>query len=204
MKKIVTNYLIILLCVLVALFLTIGCHEKEEYVEIDPDFIFKPDSLKMQGQYIITAPKLPFDQDFCNNSRVYYQRADTMLTFKGYREKMSYEQKKSEGWCLLDWRIKSISVITLVDYDSSHPKGSSLNDLLGLKYWYKFTEVEKPLSSFKYGDVMLGDYYPYHNQWSPKQSLYLFFLNQDKPWLESASYEVHIEDAFGRTIVLKQ
>ena len=204
MKKSFTNHLIALSCVLVSLFVTIGCHEKEEYVEIDPDFIFKPDSLKMQGQYIITAPKLPFDQDFYNNSRNYYQRADTMLTFKGYREKMSYEQKKSEGWCLLDWRIKSISVITLVDYDSSHPKGSSLNDLLGIKYWYKFTEVEKPLSSFKYGDLMLGDYYPYQNRWSPKQSLYLFFLNQDKLWLESASYEIHIEDAFGRTTVLRQ
>ena len=199
------RFFIELLCVFVSLFVTIGCHEKEEYVEIDPDYIFKPDSLKMQGQYIIIAPKLPFDYDFYNNSRDYYQRADTMLTFKGYREKMSYEQKKSEGWCLLDWRIRSIDVITLVDYDPSHPKGSSLNDLLGIKYWYKFTEVEKPLSSFKYGDLMLGDYYPYSDgSWNHKQSLYLFFLNQEKPWLENSSYEVHIEDAFGRTIVLKQ
>lgn len=199
------RFFIELLCVFVSLFVTIGCHEKEEYVEIDPDYIFKPDSLKMQGQYIIIAPKLPFDYDFYNNSRDYYQSADTMLTFKGYREKMSYEQKKSEGWCLLDWRIKSISVITLVDYDTSHPKGSSLNDLFGIKYWYKFTEVEKPLSSFKYGDLMLGDYYPYSDgSWNHKQSLYLFFLNQEKPWLENSSYEVHIEDAFGRTIVLKQ
>ena len=198
------RFFIELLCVFVSLFVTIGCHEKEEYVEIDPDYIFKPDSLKMQGQYIIIAPKLPFDYDFYNNSRDYYQSADTMLTFKGDREKMSYEQKKSEGWCLLDWRIKSISVITLVDYDTSHPKGSSLNDLLGIKYWYKFTEVEKPLSNFEYGDLMLGDYYPYQNQWSPKQSLFLFFLNRETPWFTTGTYEIQIEDAFGRTIVLKQ
>ncbi len=197
------RFRVVILFISGILLLIAGC-SKVEYVVIDPGYIFKPDSLKIEGQYIFSAPKLPFDLDFFDTSRNYYQIADTMLTFKGYREKMSYQQKQSEGWCLLDWRIKSINVITCVDYDPAHPEGSSLNDLLGIRYWYKFQEIEKPLSSFKFGDLMLSDYYPYHSQWSPKQSLFLFFLNQEKPWLATSTYEVHIEDAFGRTIVLKQ
>ncbi len=197
------RFKMVVLPIFFSFFFFAGCN-KEEYVVIDPSYIYKPDTPKIQGQYIFIEPHLPYDVDFNYYSRDYYQAMDTILTFKGYREKMNYQDRQSLGWCMLDWRINSIDVITLVDYDSAHPEGSSLNDLLGLKYYYKFQEIERPLSVFKYGDLMLADYYPYRDNRDTKGSLYLFFLDQDKPWLKAGSYEVHIEDAFGRSFVLKQ
>ena len=195
-KKLIT-------CFFVGILVVVGCN-KNEYVEIEPDYIIKSDNLVLNGQYIYPSIKLSFDIDFNSDSRNFYQSIDTTVTYKGYREKMSYQQKQSEGWCLLDWRIKSINVITLVDFDASHPEGSSVNDLLGISYHYKFKEIDIPLVDFKYGDLMLGDYYPYSDDvFQTEHSLCLHFLEQGRTWLEDNTYEVQIEDAFGRTVTLK-
>lgn len=179
-----------------------GCHIHEEYMEMAPTFIFKASIglFLFQQNIVCPEPADPYDLNFSYESKSFYAGLDTSIIFKGYREKMSFDQKMTEQWALLDWRLRSIDVITLVDYDQQHPAGSSLNDIMGMRYYYKFSERDIPLKDFKYGDLMLSDFCGEGNL---KSFLRLYFIGHEEKLLDNDTYEVHIEDAFGQNIFLK-
>ena len=69
-----------------------------------------------------------------------------------------------------------------------------MNDILKVSYWYKYKLVSTPLADFKYGDIMLMDYFPYEEQLSC-----LMFETLDPEYSSplDKKHEIRFKDAFG-------
>lgn len=180
-------------------------HKNQEYVEETYVKIFKPQSIEArgigeEGVAVLTVPEA-YDKDFELDSRSFYSGLDTSLVFKGWRYKITNSNREMQEWCAIDYRITKINVVTLVDFDASHPAGSSLNDILKASYEYKHEFVSKKLSEISYGSLMLMDYFPYATDLSLLQIQPDVANDVVPPALKS--YEVIIETAYGDKYSLK-
>lgn len=168
-----------------------GCWH--EYREDEIEHIYKVDSLTFKGNNII-VPHVTRNPAFDAESRDFYIAADTSLVLKGYRHKADWWITYSA----IDWRITKIDITALVDYDEAHLAGESLNDLFSITYTPRFLgTITIPVSEIGYGDIMLGYYVP---GVSDDPCLRLNLVEGAKA---PSKFEVRIEDAFGRSFVLR-
>ena len=136
-----------------------------------------------------------FDPSFDAESRAFYKSVDTVLTWKRKAPK-NYMERASVTTCAVDWRITDISVTTLEDYDSSHPAGSSMDDILSVRYYFKDEMHTIRLADVKYGTIMLCDYHLY----APDASPLLLPPDGANPL---PAVEVTVEDSFGRSFTAR-
>ena len=113
----------------------------------------------------------------------------------------------------VDWRATDIDIIALSDWDDKYPAGSSLRDKFILHYRRNDEAVEKPLSSFKYGDMMLVDYIfgdPFTGFYimkfmepdiTPCKPVLYLKNKKERDKFFKARLEVHIKDIFGNHFV---
>lgn len=171
-------------------FFLFSCEKEAEYIDTSYQMIYQASNIYLrEGAVLFEYDENPtFDTD----SRLFYQSADTSLTFKIARPNRSHPEYGVV--CAVDWRISKIQVITLQDYDEDHPAGSSINDLLQIEYRYKDNSFTIPLTEVNYGVIMLCDFFPYRPYHSP-----LLLQRRDKR-KQMPRIEVRIDDAFGRTL----
>lgn len=136
-----------------------------------------------------------FDPSFDAESRAFYKSLDTVLTWKRNVPK-NYMERASVTTCAVDWRITDISVTTLEDYDSSHPAGSSMDDILSVRYYFRDEMHTIRLADVKYGTIMLCDYHPYVPDISP-------FILLPPDGAKLPAVEVTVEDSFGRSFTAR-
>ena len=160
-------------------------------IDVSYSAFYKVASFSLRGTTII--PQCIYDEETDASSRYFYNSLDSLLVFQKNR---SYTHWEHNDVCAVDWRITKMDIIALEDYDSSHPAGSSLNELFTLEFWYKSKRVSLPIIEVRYGALMLSDYYPYDIDFS---NLYLRPTDDLAP-LSSIKIKVVIQDAFGRTI----
>lgn len=175
-------------------------HKNQEYVEMSPVRMYQITGIKFIGPWTIMpafTSTYNFDTAFDKESRAFYSSIDTSLVYKGWVHKVS-SSHPADYWCAADMRLTSIDVITLEDYDASHPAGSSLNDILQAVYWYKYQTVKKPLAEFGYGDLMLMDYFPYKDGGN---CISFDTLDPEYTNPNDKKHEIRIEDAFGNTFI---
>ncbi|MBR3074268.1 MAG: hypothetical protein IKH11_00740 [Bacteroidales bacterium] len=173
-------------------------HKNQEYVEMSPVRMYQITGIKFCGPWTIMpafTSTYNFDTAFDKESRAFYSSIDTSLVYKGWVHKAT-SSHPADYWCAADMRLTSIDVITLEDYDASHPAGSSLNDILQIKYWFKYQLITKPLAEFGYGDLMLMDYFPYEDG---RNSISFDTLDPEYTSPREIKHEIRIEDAFGNT-----
>lgn len=204
MKKIISLYVasILLLCFS-------SCIEKEhrnqEYVEETYVKIYKPQSFEVRsiGKASVDLKFVPaeYDRKFELESRSFYSNLDSSLVFKGWRYKITNSNREMQDWCGLDMRITRIDFITLEDFDSSHPAGSSLNDLMRVRYEYMHEIVSKRLNDVSYGTLMMIDYFPYSEGFDSFEIA--SDVAPDEVPLQFKAYEVIIETAYGDQYKLK-
>ena len=187
----------------VALSLLSSCdleHKNQEYVEMSYVRMYQINGIKFIGPWAIKpafASTYNFDTAFDKESRAFYSSIDTSLVYKGWVHKTT-SSHPADYWCAADMRLTSIDVITLEDYDSSHPAGSSLNDILQVVYWYKYQLIKKPLAEFGYGDLMLMDYFPYKDGMN---DISFDTLDLEYTTPKDKKHEIRFEDAFGNTYI---
>lgn len=181
--------------ILPAIAFTMLACERDKYVEITYDKICQVSDIYIQGSSIY--PVYGYDQDFDAASRAFYQEADTSLTFKVRQLPEAKNQYMSLS--AMDWRITSISVVTLDDFDTDHPAGSSLNDILKVRFWYHKEQKEIALKDVGYGSIMLVDYYTYP---IPGDFIEIDLVYPDDCTFRPA-IEVTVEDAFGRSMTAR-
>ena len=141
----------------------VSCHGNQEYLEESCTIIYRINSIRASsdGHTIEIFPELITDKSVDVESRHFYNEIDTNLVFKGWvKYRGAYRAHMESDWSLIDWRITGIEVKAIEDFDEKHPAGSSLNDVMELCYSYKKSFMIVPLSDFKYGRMMLTDYYP--------------------------------------------
>ena len=177
------------------LLVMLSCERKNEYIEITYDNICQVTDIYIQGSSIY--PVYEYDQTSDAESRMFYVNADTSLFFEIKQLPPAKTQYMSLS--AMDWRITSISVVTLDNFDADHPAGSSLNDVLKVRFWYHKEIMEIPLSDVVYGSIMLVDYYTYPYP-GDAVSLDLVYPNHCAVRPE---IEVTIEDAFGRRMTAR-
>ena len=180
-------------------------HRNEEYVEETYVKIFKPQEFRVssigEGGVSLKAVPAEYDRNFELESRSFYSSLDSSLVFKGWRYKITNSNRELSEWCAIDFRITKIDVITLADFDASHPAGSSINDLMSVRYMYMHEIVSRKLMDFSYGQLMLADYFPYaEDQWFFDIGPAVAF---DEVPLQFKAYEVIIETAFGNQFKFK-
>lgn len=173
----------------------LSCERKNEYVEITYDNICQVTDIYIQGSSIY--PVYEYDQTSDAESRTFYADADTSLFFNIKQLPPAKNQYMSLS--AMDWRITSISVVTLDNFDVDHPAGSSLNDILKVRFWYHKEIVEIPLGDVDYGSIMLADYYTYPY---PGDSVSLDLVYPNDCAVRPA-IEVTIENAFGRCMTAR-
>ena len=172
-------------------------HYKEEYRNDECYRIYKVKSISCTSHVI---PELEYDPSFDFLSREFYSDLDSTLAIKGWFPKRGYYHKMMyQNWSLIDWRITKIDVVTLEDYDKDHPAGSSMNDVLMLRYSYKEEFVKLPLDNIQYGDVMLMDCYPARVEDSIRIDNDGLSIELKSDYLRRPMplCEVKIEDSFG-------
>lgn len=172
---------------LAGLLCLVACQRGEVLSELTFGPLYRATGIRLEGCAIL--PEFSEDPDDAA-SRAFYLGCDTALTFKAWRP--SHVKLEHEIICALDWRITEIEVLTLSDYDATHPAGSSLADILTLEYRYKNRPLSIPLQELRYGTLMLADFYPYDLHFS---FLYLRVPEQ-APW--PASLCVTLRNAFGQ------
>ena len=113
----------------------------------------------------------------------------------------------------VDWRATDIDVIALSDWDDKYPAGSSLRDKFMLHYVFHDKSIAKPLSSFKYGDMMLVDHIfglPYRGaiffkfmepELTPCGPVFYLKDTKERKKFYKTRLEVHIKDIFGNHFV---
>lgn len=193
----------------ISLFCLSSCIEKEhrnqEYAEETYVKIYKPQSVEAWGMGAaggtIKIVPAEYDKSFERESRSFYTSLDTSLVFKGWRYKITNGNRQLQEWCAIDFRITKIDVVTLEDYDASHPAGSSLNDLMRVSYEYMHEIVSKKLNDISYGNLMLIDYFPYSDAFNCIEIS--SDVAPDEVPLQFKSYEVTIETAYGDQYKLK-
>lgn len=158
--------------------------------------------IQASGIYVFSGSICPiyntvkFDPSFDAESRAFYKSVDTVLTWKRKAPK-NYLERASVTTCAVDWRISDISVTTLEDYDSSHPAGSSMDDILSVRYYFKDEMHTIRLADVKYGTIMMCDYHPYAPDASP------FILLPPDGANPLPAVEVTVEDSFGRSFTAR-
>lgn len=181
------------LCFLIVLITVMSCNTEKEYEEVAYEAIYQVTNITLESWNI--KPSYSLSQDLDAESRTFYEAIDTSLSYK--RPPLSKKKKEYETICALDWRIIDIDVIALEDFDESHLAGSSLKDVLCMKYWYKGNLIILPLTEIKYGSIMLSDFYPY----APNDLLLSLSLPDGRVY--NSAIEVKITDAFGRIFSAK-
>ena len=187
----ISKEMFLLLSLSLIAFITQSCNRENEMIDTSFKSIYKVSEISLEGGTIL--PK--YIDDNSTESRAFYESIDTALVFKD----IPSSKPEHKDVCAIDWRITDMDVITLTDYDASHPSGSSLKDILMLEYKYKKKHISIKVSDIKYGIVMLSDYYPYDPDFS---FLYLSPINERQS-LYGAKVEVIIKDSFGRTLNAK-
>lgn len=178
---------------LVALFCMVSCKTvKLDQKETPFAGIYRPTAIQMQGPLSI-KPVCEFDASFDQESRTYYQNADTSLIFIREAERVRPEWVDVYA---MDWRIVEMKVVALDDQWDGHPAGSLLNDILKVRYWYKWQMITSPLPDGKNHTIMLTDYFPYDEV----RSELFFVAPDDMATPGDAQVEVTLVDAFGRTL----
>ena len=183
----------------IILAIIISCQRKE-YVEMTYVNIYQADSLYFRGKAsnsISIAATCSWSKEFEKESRRFYMEVDSNLVYKGWRRKVTDKNCQQDFWSAIDWRFTKIEFITKENYDSSHPAGSSLNDLLYIEYDYKYNYVQKRLSDVVYGNMMLTDYYPYNEYYS-----ILRFTKIDGSATLPNDFIIRFHDAFGRVFTV--
>lgn len=187
----ISKEMFLLLSLSLIAFITQSCNRENEMIDSSFKSIYKVSEISLEGGTIL--PKNIDDNS--TESRAFYESIDTALVFKD----IPSSKPEHKDVCAIDWRITDMDVITLTDYDASHPSGSSLKDILMLEYKYKKKHISIKVSDIKYGIVMLSDYYPYDPDFC---FLYLSPINERQS-LYGAKVEVIIKDSFGRTLNAK-
>jgi len=187
--------------IIAAILCLISCHKNEEYVEETYDKIYTISNIGIsaKGDYgVDILAEVVFDKEFDTESRLYYNGIDSSLVFKGWRDKITNNNREFSSWCAIDWRLKSIEFKTLTDFDESHLAGSLLNDIVEIRYEYMHSQVCKRLDQIFYGNTMLLDYYPFGER---PMTFQLSLIDQGEHKLQS--YEVSIYDGFGQVFILR-
>ena len=177
----------------------------KEYVEITYKGIYQADSIYIDSnnlrgksnQSVYLLHSCSWSKEFEKESRRFYMEVDSNLVYKGWRYKITNTNRQYEEWCAIDWRFTKIEFITEENYDSSHPAGSLLNDLLYIDYQYMYNRVRKKLSDVAYGNLMLTDYYPYNLLHSRIEITMI-----DKSSTLPDKFIIRFHDAFGRVFTV--
>ena len=178
---------------------------EKEYVEITYKGIYQADSLYIANNHVrgkvnrsvSIVVSCSWSKEFEKESRRYYMEVDSNLVYKGWRYKITNTNRELEDWCAIDWRITKIEFITEENYDSSHPAGSLLNDLLYIDYQYMYNRVRKKLGDVAYGNLMLTDYYPYLESYDS----FSFRMIDESAALPN-DFIIRFHDAFGRVFTV--
>ena len=182
--------------ILVSLILLTACHRDNVVIDSSFTAILRISGISYSENGILVPifennPAHTFDHNTDQESRAFYESVDTSLTFKMYPQKKIHPEWGDIS--AIDWRITTIKVISLEDYDEIHPKGSTLNDLLQIQFCYKSKYITIPLKQFEYGSLMLSDYYRFDP--THRNILLTYIQNQSAP----SNIRITLEDAFGRT-----
>lgn len=169
----------------------ISCQEDNNYFETSYQAFFQVSSFSVFNMTVYLDDCIT-SEEFDAASRVFYNEADTSLSFKLRRPTNAHPERGIIA--AIDWRITSINVTTLEDFDKDHPAGSSMNDIVSFEYEYKNQRFSIPLSEIKFGSVMLVDFYPAATDWR------LPILRLNHEGMQMPRIDVRIEDAFGRTL----
>lgn len=181
-----------LILILLVLLITIAC-DKQVYTEEVMSNIYGVEEIELKENYLI--PQVYKDSQFDDTSRSYYFNVDTLLRFVGYEKPLTgYSKVLRSYYCAIDWRITSINVTTLIDFDSNHPRESSINDLLTVGYWYKKDFITRSIIDINQNGLMLTDFYP-NDVDAPNSELIINF-HGDR-FIKLPKCEIHIQDAFG-------
>lgn len=186
-----------------------SCMKDRDYVEQPVSRIYRLDGIALvEGPHegwgpneIGIQPLYSYDEDFDHESRLFYANLDTTLVFKG-NLKITGKNLYMQTWQVLDLRISSINITTLVDYDETHPTGSSLTDIFDISYWYKRTWIKKPVSDITYGGLMLGDLIPVDSNYYAEYPG-LKFTVRGADFQLVPPIEVCIKDAFGNEFLAR-
>ena len=178
---------------------------EKEYVEITYKGIYQADSIYIDSRFlrgksnhtVYLLHSCSWSKEFEKESRRFYMEVDSNLVYKGWRYTITNTDRSMEDWCAIDWRFTKIEFITEENYDSSHPDGSLLNDLLYIDYRYMYNRIRKKLSDVAYGNLMLTDYYPY--SYPPDT---IFGISIDESSTLPNKFIIRFHDAFGRVFTV--
>lgn len=174
-----------------------SCERLAKYEEATYETIIKASGIYVFGGSICPIYNtVKFDPSFDAESRAFYKSLDTVLTWKRIVPTHKYVEPENVTKCAVDWRITDISVTTLEDYDSSHPAGASMDDILSVRYNYKDEMHTIRLADVKYGTIMLCDYHPYVPDLTP-------FILLPPDGAKLPAVEVTVEDSFGRSFTAR-
>lgn len=188
----------------------------EEYEHI---YRIEDIDVSMFDTYLIIVPKVSYyNNDFDAESRAFYSSIDSSLSYTGKVYSRAFNGGYHKVFSAVDWRLNILEVTTLEDFDELHPAGSSLSDLIEIRYNYKHAMILRPLSDIQYGTMMVTDYFPEETfDWYSDLTLCLYKspVNNYREIHECArnvpplsfgevpfpSIEIRLSDAFGREFV---
>ena len=197
------NRFIVISSSLTLLFCISSCIKDKDYVEQSVSRIFKLENIELYDapvegwspNEIGIQPIYSYEEAFDTESRQYYSSLDTLLVFKG-KLKISNSNYYLKNWNLIDLRITSMDIKTLIDIDGTHQAGTTINDLFSLSYWYKHSWLTIPVSDITFGSVMLGDFFPGEEGFRSLPGLTLSYCGYGS--IPLPPIEIHITDSFGR------
>lgn len=199
------NRIIIFFNILIAFICLSSCeHYNQEYLEESCYSINRINSIKAEhhSQSISIIPDITFNRTIDNESRQFYNSVDTSFVYKGWVNKRgAYAEKMEANWSLIDWRLTSIVVIALDSFDSAHPAGSCLNDVLEVCYFYKRSYITISMDALEYGKLMLTDFYPNRGDDNPENAVLIRLHENDERILPPC--EIVIKDFFGQTFTAR-
>lgn len=114
------------------------------------------------GSCLTILPEVSsYDAGFDEESKAFYSSLDSSLSYSGKVHYQAFSGGYHKVLSAVDWRINTVDIISREDFDEQHPAGSSLCDLIEIRYHYKHSLINRPLSDIHYGVMMITDYFPY-------------------------------------------
>ena len=194
-----------ILASLAMVFCIVSCeHANQEFLKEECVGLYRIRSIRLlrNSQSITIIPELAFNKLTDIEGRVFYSDLDTALVFEGWINKRgAYTERMEANWSLIDWRLTTIDVKALEEFDSTHPAGVSLSDVLEIGFFYKRSYLTIPMVGFQYGSLMLTDYYPNKGADMMENDILIKLYDGDIRILPSC--EITIDNYFGESFTIK-
>lgn len=158
-------------------------------VLVEYNMLFTINNIKMEDANKLLFSINEFNNEITAEGKAYYEEKDTLLAVVRI---IRYNPPHSVQ--AIDLRLTDLNITALENYDENHPKGTSLNDILNIKYKYKDNwHLLVDLTNFTFGDLMLIDY----NYWEDDGRE--IFIEAKEGFSMPQHFSVKLRSTFGQS-----